>query len=78
MLCKQMNIEKTKVYKDNTIKENISKPATRKISTLVRNIITKYYEIEYVSEIFGEKNEMLYFLSMNVYLIIQKNNLLGL
>ena len=56
MLCKQMNIEKTKIYLENTIKEKISKPSIRKIFKYVRETIKKYYEIEYVSEIFGEKN----------------------
>ena len=56
MLCKEMNIEKTKIYLDNTIKEKISKPTIRKIFKNVQNIIKKYFEIEYVNEIFVEFN----------------------
>ena len=54
LLCKEMNIEKTKIYLDNTIKEKISKPTIRKIFKNVQNIIKKYFEIEYVNEIFVE------------------------
>ena len=34
MLCKEMNIEKTKIYLDHTIKEKISKP-----TILLKNIL---------------------------------------
>ena len=43
MLCKQINIEKTKIYLENTIKEKISKSRVRKIFKHIWKIIKIYY-----------------------------------
>ncbi len=42
MLSKQMNIEKTKTYLEDTIKEKISKASIRKIFKHIKKIIKIY------------------------------------
>jgi hypothetical protein len=61
MLCKEMNVEKTKTYLENTLNEIISKITIRKIFCKVRETIKRYYEIAYVSENFSEVDKKEYF-----------------
>ena len=49
MLCKEMNVEKTKTYLENTLNEIFSKITIRKIFCKVRETIKGYYEIAYMS-----------------------------